>query len=531
MYYLSYVNIFPYFLLFLAMNNKHSHKHVSFSFLLLNLYFYAGAPLEGIRNVGYKLSAQRPSSSVAMAATERLATSGGVNKGTSEAVKALRTAYLANHQKGYKRESKSAGGMKSKGANWSFPAELDTKLRKLMSTKWKLISNALRGQDTRRKKALHGGVFRRTVSRFGVNLNESDMKHLRHKFGVSSHRSSKKQLSIDYVSFLNHYAAGSATLTARSRRLRPQSATITRARLTEARNYRGTGGSTSLRKSASYQPSARQMEASLTAHVRKALQIANAPADRRALKAALATARSTSGSLTQRSINSNSFASAQRSRALSRGMPGKFARPSSAPRTFRRSASASSIQQRNNSTRRNEKNRIATVGPAITTTSRRDLGDSHNPTGGAKARGSYRGSSISQNGLLGHSNLMMSRTINLRNRTLNSSSSSTALSTGRSIQSTAASLFTTNTPVPSASEIQAVCAKLKPLLKPCWKQVRKELKNEDTSKRGSISARLFRSILARYDISVNEADFYTIVNKFGREQEVKYDPFIRMCLR
>ena len=44
-------------------------------------------------------------------------------------------------------------------------------------------------------------------------------------------------------------------------------------------------------------------------------------------------------------------------------------------------------------------------------------------------------------------------------------------------------------------------------------------------------SRLFRSILARYDISLNEQDFFTICNSYGREQEIKYDAFIRMCLR
>jgi len=489
--------------------------------------FYAtnkkGAPIEGIREIGYRLSAQRPHSSVAMAATERLATSEGVQSGTSAAVRALRAAYLANHQKGYHRESKSAGSDGGiKVAAWSFPQQLDQKLRKLMNKKWKLISNALRGQDTRRKKALHGGVFRRTLSRFGSNLNEKDMKHLRHKFGVKSSKTSKKALSIDYVSFLNHYAAGSAALSARSRRFRPQTAKVTRARLTESRNYIP---SSRLLKTKSYRPSSRQMETSLTAHVRKALQIANAPEDRRALKAALATARSTtSGSFTQRSMSSNSLASASRSRALSRGMP-SGGRPSSAPRTFRRSASAklNSLQRRSLSSNKNN-NIPNAIGPAITTTNRRDLGDSHNPKGGAKTRGSYRGSSISRNGLLGNSNLMMSRTINLRNTNASSTSS---LNTGRSMQSI---LSVENTPTPSVNEIKAVCSKLKSKLKPCWKEIRKEMKAAGSG-RGTVPSRLFRSILARYDISLNEQDFFTICNSYGREQEIKYDAFIRMCLR
>ena len=136
---------------------------------------FIGAPIEGVRDIGLRLAQERPSSSVAQSAAARLNTTGGVNKGTSETVNALRDAYIASHEKGYKRESKDSN--RPSTAAWSFPNELNRKLKTMMTTKWKLVSNALRGQDTRRKKALHGGVFRRALSRFGVNLNESDMKH------------------------------------------------------------------------------------------------------------------------------------------------------------------------------------------------------------------------------------------------------------------------------------------------------------------------------------------------------------------
>lgn len=482
-----------------------------------------------MHEIGIQLSQKRPSSSVALSAAARLNNTGGVSKGTDEAVRALRAAYVASHQKGYKRHGSVSEENKSRpsSAAWSFSGELNRRLQTMMTKKWKLVSNALRGQDTRRKRSLHGGVFRRTLSRFGTNLTESDMKHLRHKFGVSSHASGKQNLSIDYVAFLNHYAAGSAALSARSRSYRPQSAAVTRGRLTKASNYRPS--SSLMRKSASYQPSSRQMEASLTAHVRKALQIANTPAHRRALKAALATARS-SGSLSQNSsglLTNRSLSG--RSRALSRGAPGnKYSgrRPSSAPRTFRNSASASSILKNDSSSRSNAMNKVI-VGPSIRTTSRRDLGDNPNPTGGAKNRGSYRGPTTSHSGLMGQSNLMMSRTINI-DKTMDISRQPSA----RSEQSMS-SLFASETKssAPSLDEIKAVCVKLKPQLQPCWKELRKELKNADTNRSGTVPSRQFRSILARYDVSISENDFFIVISSFAREQEVKYDPFLRMCLR
>ena len=85
----------------------------------------------------------------------------------------VRQKLAAANQKGYKRHSKLEG-LRPMTASWNFSGKLDKDLRKMMAKSWKQVANALRGQDSRRKKSLHGGVFRRTLSRFGVYLNDND---------------------------------------------------------------------------------------------------------------------------------------------------------------------------------------------------------------------------------------------------------------------------------------------------------------------------------------------------------------------
>lgn len=84
--------------------------------------------------------------------------------------------------------------------------------------------------------------------------------------------------------------------------------------------------------------------------------------------------------------------------------------------------------------------------------------------------------------------------------------------------------------------VRTLCAKLKLKLEGCWKEVRREMKDSDVRRAGSLPARLFRSVLARYDIVLNEDDFYTVMHAFSRdagggERNVHYDSFLRTCLR
>ncbi len=84
--------------------------------------------------------------------------------------------------------------------------------------------------------------------------------------------------------------------------------------------------------------------------------------------------------------------------------------------------------------------------------------------------------------------------------------------------------------------VRVLCAKLKQKLEGCWKEVRREMKDSDVRRAGSLPARLFRSVLARYDIVLNEDDFYTVMHAFSRdagggERNVHYDSFLRTCLR
>ncbi len=266
----------------------------------------------GLHKIGKALSASRPASTMAASTLSRQQGNIDVNEGTSNLVRYVRASAAANNQKGYHRASKLAGATGQ--TTWTnFPRALDSKLRKMMSSgAWKKISNALRGQDTRRKKSLHGGVFRRTLSRFGVALDDRELKHLRHKFGTASHARSKKQLSIDYVAFLNHYSIAQSKSLTRSRSAvgMRRSARGGIRRTPSGRLTRTASAAAAVNAGATYDPSARQFETSLTAHVRKALQIANAPADRRALKAALASARS--GAISGRSTARSSMSGSSR---------------------------------------------------------------------------------------------------------------------------------------------------------------------------------------------------------------------------
>ena len=478
---------------------------------------------------------------MAASAKARKEISGGVSAGTLKLVSDVQKVLAANNEKGYHRQSK-ASNARPVSASWEFSGKLDKNLRNMMKKSWKQVSNALRGQDTRRKKSLHGGVFRRTLSRFGVHLNDKDLKHLRHKFGTASHIASKKNLSIDYVSFLKHYtpAANSKTVTRR----RPSTALSRRSG--SARGF----VSSRLAKSASkvesqeYNPSARQFETSLNAHVKKALQIANAPADRRALKAALASARS-NGSFTQRS------------RALSRGLPGSRSRfranSDSMRRSLNRSASAQSFK-------RNGKFHGG-VGPVIVKTSRRNLGDTGPPSGRSSSRGqnflnrrlsktNLLDRSLSSSGLMGETAGSFGSTSDLSLRTSMASGpvngNRLVYNRQEDVESETGSLFRGSTPnVPPTQingnvnadpqKLRSMSSRIKNAIKDSWKLIRQDFKASDPSRSGSVPARTFRSLMARHDVILTEDEFYLVMQGFSREvgsnRNVYYDRFLRMILR
>ena len=399
----------------------------------------------------------------------------------------------------------------------------------MMAKSWKQVANALRGQDTRRKKSLHGGVFRRTLSRFGVYLNDNDLKHLRHKFGTASHSASKKQLSIDYASFLKHYTSATSS-TALTRR-RPSTAGVRRSTSAFGKKSSQRRDNGSEVASQDYNPSSRQLETSLSAHVKKALQIANSPADRRALRAALASARST-GSLTSRS------------RALSRGMPGsgrKFYRPSSAASRQRhamRSTSASSLLN-------------MSAGPTIVKTSQKHLGDT-----GPPLQRSARGKRYLNRRLSKQNNMGFSRS-NSTGLLSSTTGSFGSLSLGRSqtrngreyggrdgSDSETGSLFRGQTPALESQQedeavdpgqLRALCSRLKASIKNSWKAIRQDLKAADSLRSGTLPARKFRSVMARHDVALSEDDFYIVMQTFSRNaggnRNVHYDSFLRMILR
>ena len=486
---------------------------------------------------------------------------GGVNAGTKRLVSDVRQQLAAANQKGYKRASK-LGGLRPASASWNFSGKLDKDLRKMMAKSWKQVANALRGQDTRRKKSLHGGVFRRTLSRFGVHLNDNDLKHLRHKFGTASHAASKKQLSIDYASFLKHYTAAAGTKAVTRRR--PSTAGLRRSTsafgMNSSRKKNNlAGGGVAPQE---YNPSARQFETSLSAHVKKALQIANAPADRRALKAALASARST-GSITSRS------------RALSRGMPGsgrRSYRPGSASmqRSARRSASAASLRGGGGGGGGGGGVRVGSAsGPMIVKTSQSNLGDTGPPpsTGRSSGRGqryldrrlsrhNAMGKSFDRSGV-GSAGLMGSTTGSFGTLTLgraqvhrgrDNNNNGRGHDSREEAESETGSLFRGRTPMRAASEsrrgedekvdpgiLRALCARLKSAIKDSWKAIRQDLKASDSLRSGALPARTFRSVMARHDVALSEDDFYMVMQSFSRNvggnRSVHYDSFLRMVLR
>ena len=82
---------------------------------------------------------------------------------------------------------------------------------------------------------------------------------------------------------------------------------------------------------------------------------------------------------------------------------------------------------------------------------------------------------------------------------------------------------------------KAVCQKLKSRMMQMWKPIRLELRRLDPKRKGFISGRKFREILARYSISMTENEFFSILEVFEKKprtsgQKINYDLFIKECI-
>ena len=80
-----------------------------------------------------------------------------------------------------------------------------------------------------------------------------------------------------------------------------------------------------------------------------------------------------------------------------------------------------------------------------------------------------------------------------------------------------------------------VCNKLKTRMMQMWKPIRLELRRLDPKRKGYISGRKFREILAKYSISMTENEFFAILEVFEKKprtsgQKINYDLFIKECI-
>jgi Ca2+-binding EF-hand superfamily protein len=86
-----------------------------------------------------------------------------------------------------------------------------------------------------------------------------------------------------------------------------------------------------------------------------------------------------------------------------------------------------------------------------------------------------------------------------------------------------------------SDQSRLVCKTLKSRMMQMWKPIRLELRRFDPKRKGYISGRKFREILARYGISMTENDFFSILEVFEKKprtsgQKINYDLFIKECI-
>ena len=85
------------------------------------------------------------------------------------------------------------------------------------------------------------------------------------------------------------------------------------------------------------------------------------------------------------------------------------------------------------------------------------------------------------------------------------------------------------------NQSRLICKTLKSRMMQMWKPIRLELRRLDPKRKGYISGRKFREILARYGISMTENDFFSVLEVFEKKprtsgQKINYDLFIKECI-
>ena len=76
---------------------------------------------------------------------------------------------------------------------------------------------------------------------------------------------------------------------------------------------------------------------------------------------------------------------------------------------------------------------------------------------------------------------------------------------------------------------KAVCQKLKSRMMQMWKPIRLELRRLDPKRKGFISGRKFREILARYSISMTENEFFSILEVLRKNHVPQGKRSIMIC--
>merc|ERR1711871_1898734 len=120
---------------------------------------------------------------------------------------------------------------------------------------------------------------------------------------------------------------------------------------------------------------------------------------------------------------------------------------------------------------------------------------------------------------------------------------SSIMSTSRSFQSYPSMVVQADALFDPASSLRVihtdqskqVCHKLKSRMMQMWKPIRLELRRLDPKRKGYISGRKFREILARYSISMTENEFFSVLEVFEKKprtsgQKINYDLFIKESL-
>lgn len=83
--------------------------------------------------------------------------------------------------------------------------------------------------------------------------------------------------------------------------------------------------------------------------------------------------------------------------------------------------------------------------------------------------------------------------------------------------------------------LDSVRLMLRQQLRSSWKALLKEFKKNDRSRNGEIPARLFRRLLAQFDMPLSENAFYAILSTCtgGNQSQmtISYNTFLRVCLK